>query len=77
MSKSPSEKTQLATARRELKRALQRLQAANASVHEYRTRATRAEQELAEWKARFDKLLERTPSESDKRFPPHPSAEQT
>lgn len=29
----------------------------------YRARATKAEQEVAEWKRRFDALLERTPKE--------------
>lgn len=44
----------LADARRQMQERYQ------TSEH-YRARATRAEQEVAEWKARFDALLVRTP----------------
>jgi multidrug resistance efflux pump len=59
--KPPSEKTQLAAARREIRRLTDEWKRASASVAEYRARATKAEQELAEWKRRFDLLLSRTP----------------
>jgi phage-related tail protein len=58
MSRAPSDKTQLATAKREIKHLTQELRAARESLTHYRGRATSAEQSVAEWKARFDKLLE-------------------
>lgn len=61
MSKPPSEKTKLANERRLVKRLRVELMDVQRSMNAYRSRATKAEQELAEWKARFDKLLERTP----------------
>ncbi len=59
MSKPPSEATQLRYAKKdlaELKIALGRQQQLTEG---YRVRATKAEQEAAEWKARFDALLRR------------------
>lgn len=54
----PSDKTQLAAAKRQIK-ALQKDRTDLAStLNHYRARATKAEQELAEFKSRFDKLLE-------------------
>lgn len=61
MSKPPSEKTKLANERRLVKRLRVELMDVQRSMNAYRSMATKAEQELAEWKARFDKLLERTP----------------
>lgn len=61
MSKPPSEKTKLANERRLVKRLRVELMDVQRSMNAYRSRATKAEQELAERKARFDKLLERTP----------------
>lgn len=61
MSRSPSDKTLLASERRISKELREQLRQASIDVSIYRGRAQKAEQELAEWKARFDKLLERTP----------------
>jgi hypothetical protein len=58
MSRRPSEKTQLAAARREVTRLTDDLRLWQGECRKYRTRSTQAEQELAEWKVRFDKLLE-------------------
>jgi phage-related tail protein len=55
--REPSEKTQIANLRRELKLLAKDFRVAKDSLTEYRIRATRAEQELAEWKRRFDELL--------------------
>lgn len=77
MTKAPSAATKLRTAMRNIKhlqevrntamRDIKRLQearnAAAAAREAYRARATKAEQEVAEWKARFDALLARTPKE--------------
>lgn len=57
MSKAPSEKTQLATAKRTIRSLRQELQNVSAEVTRYRTRATQAEQSAAAWRDRFDKLL--------------------
>lgn len=57
MSKAPSEKTQLATERRLVKRLRVEMMEVQRSLTSYRLRATKAEQELAEWKRRFDELL--------------------
>lgn len=58
MSRPPSEKTQLAAARREIKKLECELATLRGECRLYRARATAAEQAVAEWKARFDKLLE-------------------
>jgi hypothetical protein len=55
--RQPSEKTQLATLRRDLRQSDSELRIVRAALTEYRARATKAEQELAEWKRRFDELL--------------------
>lgn len=59
MGKQPSVETQLRTAKRDRKEALQLAAELRRDVGTYRARATKAEQEAAEWKARFDKLLEK------------------
>lgn len=59
MSKLPSEATQIRTLKRELSETRSALANALASMRTYRARATKAEQEVAEWKARFDILLRR------------------
>lgn len=61
MARLPSEKTQLANARRTIRELLQQRSDLELERNKYRIRATQAEQEAAEWKQRFDKLLERTP----------------
>lgn len=58
MSRMPSEKTQLATAKRMVRDLQREVQTLIAEQSRYRARATQAEQQTAEWKARFDKLLE-------------------
>lgn len=63
MSRKPSPETQLRSARTELKQALADRARALTMCQDFRTRATKAEQECAEWKARFDLLLKRTPEQ--------------
>lgn len=58
MARVPSEKTQLANARRAIRALESQLRQANDIARSYRMRATQAEQQVVEWKARFDKLLE-------------------
>jgi len=60
MAGSPSAETQLKIVRREYKRTIENLQATKKESDEYRARATKAEQEVAEWKRRFDLLLSKT-----------------
>lgn len=57
MTTKPSTETQLRNAKRELKHVEQYVADIKASLEHYRRRATQAEQECAEWKTRFDKLL--------------------
>lgn len=57
MAKSPSEKTQLTAARRVLRELERERNTLRIERDTYRARATKAEQELAEWKGRFDELL--------------------
>jgi hypothetical protein len=57
MGKAPSIETQLKSARRMYRNAQKDITDLQASVREYRTRATKAEQECADWKRRFDELL--------------------
>lgn len=59
MSRMPSEATQLRTAKSEIKRLEGKLAQEGALAREFRVRATKAEQEVAEWKERFDILLRR------------------
>jgi hypothetical protein len=63
MSKPTSDATLLRAAKREIKELHLLLNAARRLRDEYRERASKAEQECAEWKARFDPLLKRTPQE--------------
>lgn len=58
MSRAPSEKTQLATAKRMVRELQDEVRNLIAESGRYRARATQAEQQVTEWKARFDKLLE-------------------
>jgi outer membrane murein-binding lipoprotein Lpp len=58
VSRAPSEKTQLATAKRMVRDLQTEVRNLAAEVRGYRARATQAEQQCAEWKQRFDKLLE-------------------
>lgn len=58
MARVPSDKTRLASTRREIRFLTQQRETVKAEREHYRVRATKAEQEVAEWKARFDKLLE-------------------
>ena len=53
--------TIIAELRRDLKKALKERLAYHDGEYIQRHRATKAEQECAEWKRRFDALLERTP----------------
>lgn len=59
MSRKPSETTQLKTAKRELKETKEALGRMQELANNYYGRATKAEQEVAEWRARFDTLLRR------------------
>lgn len=59
MSKPPSDATMLRTVKAELARTEKERVALRTQRDEYRVRATKAEQEVAEWKARFDILLRR------------------
>lgn len=61
MSRQPSEATQIRALRKELSQSrLDRLTLFKVST-EHECRANKAEQELKEWKERFDLLLRRTP----------------
>lgn len=57
MSRVPSDKTRLATLRRDTKRLERELGDTRAALMQYRLRATKAEQDVAEWITRFDRLL--------------------
>ena len=61
MSKAPSDATLLRQARYELKRVLAALKEEESKSRTFRARATQAEQELVEWKQRFDALLKILP----------------
>ncbi len=63
MSRQPSDATLLRQAKSELRDMTRQRDALRAETFELRTRTNRAEQELAEWKQRFDLLLKRTPEE--------------
>lgn len=64
MSKMRSAETELRQTRSEIKQLKKDVATARMECSIYRTRATQSEQQVSEWKARFDKLLERTPKES-------------
>lgn len=63
MSRLPSPETQLRAARLQIKTLMSQVAATEQERNAYRARATRAEQDASDWKARFDKLLDRTPKE--------------
>lgn len=65
MSRLPSEATQLRAAKSEIRSIEKALDQSRALTRELNARAIKAEQELAEWKTRFDILLRRDqPKES-------------
>lgn len=53
--------TEIRNLKRDVKSLRYELKLADENTRAYRARATKAEQEVAEWKARFDALLMRTP----------------
>ena len=57
MSKPPSTETLLRSERAKVRALTNSLEGAKQLAAHYRARATTAEQELAEWKRRFDALL--------------------
>jgi phage shock protein A len=57
MPRAPSEATQLRTTKALIKGLERELHQARQACADYRARATKAEQDVAEWKARFDQLL--------------------
>jgi hypothetical protein len=65
MARQASVETRLRTALRAWKVASADSYEARKEAAGYRARATKAEQEVAEWKARFDALLARTPKLPD------------
>lgn len=64
MSRQPSEATQLRAAKSEIRSLEKALDQSRALTRELNARATKAEQEAAEWKTRFDILLRREQSGS-------------
>jgi len=62
MSRAPSEATKIRNLTRMLRNREVELQAVKQQREAYRLRATKAEQEAAEWKRRFDILLSREPT---------------
>lgn len=66
MSKPPSDKTQIAKLKRQLSQTEGELNTAKWELTKYRSRATVAEQQVAEWKARFDLLLSKAERVGDK-----------
>lgn len=61
MGRQASDKTMLASERRLVRRLRTEMAEVQTALNTYRFRATKAEQELVEWKKRFDLLLARTP----------------
>lgn len=61
MGRVASPETQLRAANKRIRELDKLLLDMRESRDQYRARSTRAEQETAEWKFRFDRLLERTP----------------
>lgn len=61
MSKAPSDATLLRQAKSKLSDMERQFNTKKAEAEAYRVRATKAEQEVAEWKKRFDILLAREP----------------
>jgi FtsZ-binding cell division protein ZapB len=60
--RKPSVETQLRGAKSQIAILQKEVRALTAQRDQYRVRATKAEQETAEWKARFDILLKREES---------------
>ena len=63
MSRKPSVETELRTVRAEFKRYRAAYDERIRDCTAFRLRAIKAEEECAEWKRRFDLLLDRTPKE--------------
>ena len=61
MSKPPSDVTQLRALKTAMKHTKDQLDSTLRERDVYRARATKAEQEVAEWKQRFDLLLKKEP----------------
>jgi uncharacterized NAD(P)/FAD-binding protein YdhS len=61
MSKAPSAETQLRSVRRVLRQCQEDLIRTKQTAEGYRARSTKAEQEVAEWKQRFDAMLKIVP----------------
>lgn len=59
MATTRSDATELKYARSEIKELKAKLGTSTSELNHYRARATKAEQEVAEWKRRFDQLLAR------------------
>lgn len=57
MSRQPSAETRLRHLTREIKRLEKTLSESNVAAQSYRARLTKAEQAVAEWKARCDALI--------------------
>lgn len=66
--KKLSAETQLRRLKAECSRLAERLNDSQAARDAYRTRATKAEQDAAEWKARFDALLKYGKPESEAKW---------
>lgn len=62
MARKPSAETELRTVKRLLAERTKELAFVTNNREHYRIRATKAEQEVAEWKRRFDELLRLKPS---------------
>lgn len=62
MSRQPSAETQLRNLRAEMRDLSKQLAGTVKDREVYRIRATKAEQECAEWRRRFDLLLARVPA---------------
>jgi hypothetical protein len=67
VSRMPSTETRLRTLQREHKLLQQNYALVRGESTKYRERATKAEQECAEWKRRFDLLLSREQPETTQR----------
>lgn len=63
MPKAPSDATKLRTANADIRRLRAELHQVLAERNQHMAAHQAARAELAEWKARFDKLLDRTPSQ--------------
>lgn len=66
MARKPSPETELRTLRSQLKHTKAAFEAVVRQRDEYRARATRSEQEAAQWRERFDLLLRREQPNANK-----------